>query len=270
MDCGEGMQKKFLSMGLGLNRRTTIAVTHMHGDHVTGILGLLQTMSLAQRTLPVTVIGPRKLKDWLEFTFEVLGMGLTFDLRFVGASEGIVFEEKEYVIKSVKTYHSTESYGYMFVEKARPGKFFPEKATELGIPEGKKWSILQHGRPVIVEGRKILPSMVMGKRRPGRRIGYSGDTRPTEKLVKFYRGADLLIFDSTFSSKDSLRAKERMHSTSVEAALLAKRAGVEMLALTHFSARYRNTNFLLKEARKIFQNTVAARDGLVLEIQMKE
>lgn len=270
MDCGEGMQRQFLSMGLGLNRKTTIAITHLHGDHVIGILGLLQTMALSQRTLPVTIIGPSKLKDWLEFTFETIGIGLTFDLNFIYAKEGIVLNEKEYSIKCIRTVHSTESYGYLFAEKERPGRFYPEKALELGVPEGRKWSILQHGRPVFVRGKKILPSMVMGKKRAGRKIGYSGDTRPAERLVKFYTCSDVLIFDSTFSFKDRRRAEERMHSTSYEAALLAKRARVGMLILTHFSARYRSVLPLLKEARSIFPNTVAARDGMVLEIPQKE
>jgi ribonuclease Z len=266
MDCGEGMQRQFLAMGLGLNRKTTVVITHLHGDHVTGLLGLLQTMTLAQRSLPLNIIGPSKLKDWLNLTFKILNIGLTFRINFIESREGIVLKENEYLIKSVRTLHSTESYGYLFVERPRPGRFYPEKAHELGIPEGRKWSILQHGRPVFVSGRKILPSMVMGPKRPGRSVGYSGDTRPTPKLSRFYRGADVLIFDSTFSSKDHDKAKERMHSTSVEAALLAKEAMVKMLVLTHFSARYRNVSFLLKEAKKIFPNTIAARDGMVIDV----
>ncbi len=147
--------------------------------------------------------------------------------------------------------------------------FDSRKALHLGVPEGKKWSALQHGRSVVVGGKKVHPSKVLGPKRGGRSIGYSGDTRPSARLVRFFSGVDLLIFDSTFASKDSDKAVERKHSTSAEAAMLAKEAHVKRLALTHFSARYRNVSPLVKQAKQIFPETFAASDGMRVDVPDK-
>lgn len=266
MDCGEGAQRQVLSQGVGLGKEMTILITHLHGDHVTGLLGLLQTMSMAQRRRPVDIVGPERLLRWLKVTSQLLHVGLTFPIRFSSAKPGVVLRNPDFMIKAAKAEHSVEAFSYLVAENQRPGVFHPEKARLLGIPEGKKWSSLQKGRPVTLGGRKVSPREVTGPPRPGRRIGYSGDTRPTPALVRFFRGCDLLIFDSTFKESDRDRAFERKHSTSVEAAGLAKKAGVRKLALTHFSARYTSTNVLVKEARKVFPNTVAAKDGLTINV----
>ena len=159
-----------------------------------------------------------------------------------------------------------DTFAFLLEEHTRPGVFDPEKAKRLGMQEGRKWSSLQHGRTVVVGGKRFRPADVMGERRAGRKVGYSGDTRPTESLARFFRGSDLLIFDSTFSPDDQDKAKERMHSTSVEAAELAQRADVRKLVLTHFSARYKRIESLLREARKVMPETVAAADGLTIEV----
>lgn len=266
MDCGEGIQRQVLSLGIGLNKETTILITHLHGDHVTGLLGLLQTMSLAQRTKPLTVVGPAPLLQWLQSTYEILHIGLTFELRFIPARPGVLLRRREYRIRAARAEHSIEAYGYTIEEHVRPGVFFPEKARALGVPEGRLWSSLQRGRSVIIGDRRVAPSDVMGPRREGRKVGYSGDTRPSKRLVSLFRRSDLLIHDSTFSSRDCDRALERKHSTSVEAATVAKEARVGQLVLTHFSARYTSVSQLLREARAVFPNTVAARDGMKLEV----
>ncbi|MDV3277208.1 MAG: ribonuclease Z [Nitrososphaerales archaeon] len=266
MDCGEGIQRQVMAMGLGLNRDTTILITHLHGDHVTGLLGLLQTMSMAQRTRPLTIVGPTNLSKWLEVTSELLHIGLTFPIRFVPARSGTVLRMKEFNVRSVRADHSIECYSYLVEERERPGVFFPEKAKKLGVPEGKLWSRLQKGGKVKVKGRIISHWDVVGRPRPGRKVGYSGDTRPTKKLVRFFRGCDLLIFDSTFRGSDSDKAVERKHSTSLEAATVAKEARVGRLVLTHFSARYTSVSSLVREARTVFPETIAARDGLKIEV----
>lgn len=266
MDCGEGVQRQIMSAGIGLNRPTTILVTHLHGDHVTGLLGLLQTMGMAQRSRPLTVVGPGALSKWLEVTSRLLNMGLTFPLQFVAAKAGKVIHTQDFDIRATRADHSVESYAYLVEEKPRPGIFFPQRARKLGIPEGKLWSRLQKGRAVRVNGRRITPSKVVGQRRPGRSIGYSGDTRPSSRLARFFSGCDLLIFDSTYQESDRDKAVERKHSTAGEAAHLAKTARVRRLALTHFSARYQNTSQLVKEAKAVFPNTVAANDGMKLEV----
>jgi len=266
MDCGEGIQRQVINTRVGLNRETTILITHLHGDHVTGLLGLLQTMSMAQRTRPLTIVAPSALSRWLGLTSELLHIGLTFPVNFVPARNGGVLKLKEFSVRATGASHTVESYAYLVEERARPGVFYPSKARRLGIPEGRLWSRLQKGRRVVVQGRVMNPRQVTGPPRPGRRIGYSGDTRPTLRLTKFFRGCDLLIFDSTFQERDSDKAIERKHSTSLEAAKLASKARVRRLVLTHFSARYGNVSALVKEARSVFRNTLAAHDGLQVEV----
>jgi len=266
MDCGEGVQRKVLSESLGLGSDMTILVTHLHGDHVTGLLGLLQTMSLAQRRKPLDVVGPEKLLRWLEVTAELLHIGLTFPIHFSSAKPGVVLRTGGFRIRAARAAHSVEAFSYLVEELGRPGVFYPDRAKSLGVPEGELWSRLQKGRPVAVRGKRIEPSEVTGPPRPGRRIGYSGDTRPSAGLARFFSGCDLLIFDSTFRDSDREKAVERKHSTSLEAAELAKKAKVRQLVLTHFSARYTRVSSLVREARRVFPNTIAASDGLTIEV----
>jgi ribonuclease Z len=248
----------------------TILITHLHGDHVTGLLGLLQTMSLAQRRKPLNVVGPAKLLRWLEVTTEILHIGLTFPINFSTARPGTVLHTSGFRVRATRAAHSVEAFSYLLEEHKRPGVFYPAKAKALGIPEGKLWSRLQKGTAVTLHGKRVKPPQVTGPPRPGRKIGYSGDTRPSKRLARFFSGCDLLIFDSTFRGSDRQKAVERKHSTSIEAAHLAKEAGAQMLVLTHFSARYTSVASLVKEARKIFPNTVAAADGLAIEVDYPE
>ena len=266
MDCGEGIQRQILGQGIGLNKDTTILITHLHGDHVTGLLGLLQTMGLAQRRKPLTIVAPSPLLEWLGLTSRILHMGLPFELRFVPAKGGKVLMTRGFTVKGAKADHSVEAFCYVVEEHKRPGVFFPEKAKKLRIPEGKLWSRLQKGRKVKLGDRVITARDVTGLPRPGRRIGYSGDTRPSRRLSRFFSRCDLLVFDSTFVSKDKEKAVERKHSTSVEAAVVAKEAHARRLVLTHFSARYKSVSALVKEARSVFPNTIPASDGLVVEV----
>jgi ribonuclease Z len=266
MDCGEGVQRQVLEHSVGLGKDMSILITHLHGDHVSGLLGLLQTMSLAQRRKQLDIVAPAKLLRWLEVTSELLNVGLTFPIRFTPAKPGTVLRTPWLRIRAAKAVHSVEAFSYLVEEKSRPGVFHPERAKALKVPEGKLWSSLQRGRSVRVGRRRIDPSEVTGPPRPGRRVGYSGDTRPSPGLARFFSGCDLLIFDSTFRDGDRDKAIKRRHSTSVEAAEMAKRAGVKRLALTHFSARYTSTSALLREARKVFPKTVAASDGLSLDV----
>jgi len=269
MDCGEGTQRSFVEYGLGINREMVVLITHLHGDHVNGLLGLLQTMSMSQRGKKLTLVGPSGLFEWVKASMEMLHIGLSFDLQFVVAKTGVVLRREAYRIRCARANHSIEAWSYVFEETPRPGVFDSRKATALGVPEGKKWSALQHGRSVVVEGRKIRPAEVLGPRREGRRVGYSGDTRPSESLARFFSGADLLIFDSTFAARDADKAADRKHSTSVEAAKLARSARVKRLALTHFSARYRNISALVKQAREVFPATFAASDGMFVDVPAK-
>jgi ribonuclease Z len=266
MDCGEGAQGRFLRFGLGLNRDMLILITHLHGDHVNGLLGLLQTMGMSQRIRSLTIVAPPDLFTWLKVTMDVLHIGLTFDISFVPVRPGVVFRGKDFRVRAARANHSIEAWSFRFEELPRPGVFDTAKARSLGVPEGRKWSSLQRGRSVEVDGVRIRPHQVLGPQRAGRSVGYSGDTRPTARLARFFSGVDLLVFESTFSSADLDKAKERKHSTAAEAAALAREAKAGRLVLTHFSARYRRVDGMLREAQKVFPDTVAARDGLVIEV----
>jgi ribonuclease Z len=266
-DAGEGAQIAFQKAKLGWNKKIRIFVTHLHGDHCVGILGLLQTMSLQNRTESVDIFGPQGIDEFLAANLKILNFGLTYPVRIMRIKEGLVYDDSSYTIHVCEAEHSIPAYSYLFTEKDRPGKFYPEKARKMGVDEGELWHELQQGREVMVGGKTVKPSDVMGEKRRGRRIGISGDTRPTAKLEEFFKCCDYMIFDSTYSDALRDKAKENYHSTSVEAAELAKKAQVSNLILTHFSARYEDTEEMVKEAKSIHDSVIAAKDLLEIEIK---
>jgi ribonuclease Z len=266
-DAGEGAQIAFQKAKLGWNKKTRIFVTHLHGDHCVGILGLLQTMSLQNRTESVDIYGPTGIEEFIAANLKILNFGLTFPVRITRIKEGLVLDDSGYTIHTCEAEHSIPAYSYLFTEKDKPGKFYPEKAKGLGIPEGKLWHELQSGREITMQGQVIRPSDVMGEKRRGTKIGISGDTRPTINLEEFFRGCDYITFDSTYSDTLKDKARENFHSTAKEAAELAKKAGVSNLILTHFSARYEDTAELVSEAKAVHDSVIAARD--LLEINVK-
>jgi len=266
-DAGEGAQIAFQKAKLGWNKKIKIFVTHLHGDHCVGILGLLQTMSLQNRTESVDIYGPTGIEEFIAANLKILNFGLTFPVRITRIKEGLVFDDSGYSVHVCEAEHSIPAYSYLFTEKDRPGRFYPDKAKALGIPEGKLWSELQSDKEVTVQGKIIKPSDVMGEKRKGIKIGISGDTRPTGKLAEFFKGCNYMTFDSTYSDTLRDKAKENYHSTAKEAAELAKKAGVTNLILTHFSARYEDVADLVSEAKTIHDSVTAARD--LLEIDLK-
>lgn len=266
-DAGEGAQISYLKSGLGWNKKMKIFVTHLHGDHCIGILGLLQTMTLQNRTEPMEIYGPDGIEEFIAANIKVLNFGLSFPVIITTIREGTVVNEKTYTINSCEADHSVTSYSYLFQEKDKPGRFFPDKAKEFGIPEGELWHKLQTGQDIQVGDKIVKSSDVLGEKRPGKRIGISGDTRPTKKLEEFFKDCDYLSFDSTFSHELQDKALETHHSTAKEAADLAKNANVSNLILTHFSARYNDESVLLEEAKTIHNSVIAAKDLLEIEIK---
>lgn len=266
-DAGEGSQISYLKSGLGWNKKMKIMITHLHGDHCIGILGLLQTMTLQKRTESMEIYGPDGIEDFIATNIRVLNFGLSFPVMITSIKEGTIVDEKSYTIKACEANHSVLCYSYLFQEKDKPGRFFPDKARELGVDEGELWRKLQLGEDVVVDGKTIRSIDVLGEKRPGKKIGISGDTRPTKKLEDFFKNCDYLSFDSTFSHKLQDKAIETHHSTAKEAAQLAKNANVSNLILTHFSARYNDESVLLEEAKIIHDNVTAARDLLEIEIK---
>ena len=265
-DAGEGAQIAYLKAGLPWNKKMKIFVTHLHGDHCLGILGLLQTMSLQKRTESVEIYGPAGIEEFITANIKVLNFGLPFPVFITIVDEGNVVNEKNYRINCCEAQHGITAYSYSFEENERVGVFYPEKAKELGVPEGKMWQELQNGNSIEIDGKIIESSQVTGEKRPGKKIGISGDTRPTEKLEKFFQDSDYLSFDCTFSFDLQDRAVETNHSTAKEAAELAKKANVKNLILTHFSARYNDESVLLNEAKEIHESTITAKDLLEIEI----
>ena len=265
-DAGEGAQVAYLKAGLPWNKKMKIFVTHLHGDHCLGILGLLQTMSMQKRTESLEIYGPTGIEEFITANIKVLNFGLPFPVFITIVEEGDVVNEKKYCISCCEAQHGIPAFSYCFEENEKPGVFYPEKAKELGIPEGKMWQELQNGNSVEVNGVKIDSSQVTGDKRPGKKIGISGDTRPTEKLQNFFTNSDYLSFDCTFSFDLKDRAIETNHGTAKEAAELAKNANVKNLILTHFSARYSDESVLLDEAKQIHESVIAAKDLLEIEI----
>jgi len=271
-DCGEGVQRQMVKAKVGFHKKMKIFVTHMHGDHVLGLPGLLQTMALLDREKKLDIYGPPGIKRFLENIRETVQFVLTFPVEVHEIYEaGVVCEENEYVVQTEWANHVIPSLAYAFAEKPRPGRFFPEKAKALGVSEGPLWSKLQHGQKIrLPNGKVVKPEEVTGMPRPGRKIVYTGDTRPFKGFVKFAAGADLLIHDATLDDDLAERAEEDGHSTPSQAAKNAKKAKAKQLILTHISARYEDTSKLLEEARKFFKNTQVAEDFMKIEIPLKE
>ncbi len=269
-DCGEGTQRQMMRAKTGM-KINSIFITHFHADHFLGIPGLVQTMSFNGRTEPLDVYGPKWTKQMVKLLIDLGYYNLGFAINAHEMEDGDIIDKGDYFVKAVDTDHGIPSLGYVLEEKRRAGRFDREKAVELGVPEGPLFSKLQKGEPVIINGRKILPSQIVGKPRPGRKLVYSGDTRPCKSIEKESKGADLLIHDGTLADELKDWALETKHSTSKEAALLAKRAKVKQLILTHISSRYSESpEPLLQDAKEVFENVKIAEELMEIEIQLSD
>ena len=266
-DAGEASQVSFMKSGLGWNKKMKLFITHMHGDHCVGILGLLQTMSMQNRTEPLEIFGPSGIEEFIGTNIKVLNFGLSFPVLITIVKEGKIYENEKFSIYICKANHSIPAFSYLFEEKKKAGRFNLEKAKQLGIPEGKLWNKLQKGYEITIDGKIINPEQVLGDKRPGKKIGISGDTMPTPELEKFFTNCDYLVFDSTFLDKEKQKACDTYHSTAKQAATLGKNAKVKNLILTHFSARYKDEVEHLKEAQEIHNSVITAKDLLEIEIK---
>ena len=266
-DAGEAAQISYMKSGLGWNKKMKMFVTHLHGDHCVGILGLLQTMSMQKRTETLEIFGPSGIDEFIAANIKILNFGLSFPVLITIIKEGKIFENEKYSMYVCKANHSVTAFSYLFEEKDKPGRFNVEKAKELGIPEGELWNKLQNGNEITINEKIIKPEQVLGEKRPGKKIGISGDTMPTKELEKFFKECDYLVFDSTFVDEEKQRAEDTCHSTAKQAATLGKNAKVKNLILTHFSARYKDEVRHLKEAEEIHNSVTTARDLLEIEIK---
>ena len=267
-DCGEGTQRQMMRYGVGFSFRE-LFFTHYHSDHLLGVMGLFRTMGLMDRKEGVTLYGPKGAPRILGNALAVGIERTRFPVEIVEVKAGDRLGRGDYEIAVFATEHrTTDTVGYALVEHDRLGRFDPERARALGIPEGPLWGQIHRGNPVtLADGRVISPAELVGPPRPGRTVVISGDTRPHPALVRVAKGADLLVHEATFGEDERERAAETGHSTAREAAEVAAEAGVRRLVLTHISARYtREAPELLAEAQAAFAETIVARDGLALDV----
>ena len=267
-DCGEGTQRQMVRARVGFRRNMKILLSHLHGDHVLGLPGLLQTMSLLRRERRLDVYGPSGTVEYVKAFSETLG-GPTFPVIIHEIQEpGVIYSDDRLDLVAVRSSHRVESWSYGLHEKPRPGRFHPDKAKALGVPEGRLWHALQHGEAVTVEGGTVEPMQVSDPPRPGRKVVYSGDTRPFPEMIELAGGADLLIHEATFSHELHDRAEEDGHTTAREAAEVAREAGAKRLALIHISSRYFDPGVLLEEARQVFEDVFVAEDLMEIELPL--
>jgi ribonuclease Z len=266
-DCGEGNQRQMMRYGVGFTFKE-IFFTHYHADHLLGVTGLLRTMGLQDRTAPVTLYGPKGAQRVLRAAVELGIERNKFPIEIVEIKAGDRLHRDEYDIVVFETQHRADTVGFALAEHTRLGRFNPERARELGIPEGPLWGQLHRGKPVqLPDGRTVEPADLVGQPRPGRTLVYTGDTRPHIPVIEAARGADLLVHEATFGGDELERAMETGHSTAAEAARVALEAGVRQLVLTHISSRYnRDASELLAEARAVFPASTIARDGMVVDV----
>lgn len=267
-DCGEGTQLQLSKSRLGWARLRAICISHLHGDHLIGLAGLLMTMSMGSRTEPLTIYGPSGLADYVALSRKYLKFGVAYPLEVREIAGGPVIEEAEYRIDALPVDHRVFTLAYRLKEYPRPGRFDLAAAERLGVPAGPLYKRLQSGEEVtLAGGRVVKPGEVLGPPRPGRTVVYMVDTRPFAGADDFVRGADLLIHDGMFADDLADESGLRGHSTAREAARLARRAGVGKLVLVHISPRYLLIREMLKEAREEFPATRVARDLDVYEIE---
>ena len=270
-DAAEGAQRQMTLAKLSPLKLDTIFITHLHGDHFLGLAGLVQTMSLQDRTKKLEVFCPRGESERVENYLRIPHYTLTFEVEVHELKPGDELRREGYSILTSEVDHSVPSIAYALVEDERPGKFYPEKAIALGVKPGPDFSSLKKGESIkLRDGSVVKPEQVMGPTRPGRKIVYAGDTRPCDHVVELSRDADVLIHDCTLDDELADKAAESAHSTPSEAAEVAKRAKVKQLVLLHVSPRYKSEAVLLKQAKKVFPNTIVARDLMELEVKLKE
>jgi len=265
IDVGEGTQRQANIAGVGLRRKMRIVISHLHGDHVLGLIPILQTLTLLKRKEPLEIYAPYGIKSFILCNANLLNIKPTFKLKINYLADNRVYDCGSYVLKSIKNIHGRYSYSLMIEEKPREGKFNPKKALEDGIPV-KYWKDLKSGKDVVIGDKVFRHELYVSPPLRGRKIVFSGDTRPYNRLIDFAKDADVLIHEATFTEDKKDRCIETLHSTAKEAALIAKKANVKILVLTHFSARYEDPRKLLAEAREVFPATFVAEDFMKIEI----
>ena len=276
-ECGEGTQRQMMRYGVGFTL-SEIFISHFHADHFLGVTGLVRTFGLQGRTEPLRLYGPKGARRHLDAALKLGVERTSFEIDIRELEPGEVLARPEYDLEVIGVEHGRDAVGFVLREHERLGRFNPELAREMGVPEGPLWGKLHRGERVEWEEpgdppirRSADPANLVGAARSGRVVVYSGDTRPCESLVAAAEGAELLIHEATFSEEEKDRARETDHSTALEAAQVALAARVGRLVLTHVSARFSAApDVLLEEARQVFTETTVARDGMVIDVPFRD
>lgn len=269
IDCGEGTQVAVKEKGWSFKPIDTICFTHYHADHISGLPGMLLTMGNAERTEPLTLIGPKGLNRVVS-ALRVIAPELPFEINCIELTDTVEhLESHGYEITAFRVNHNVLCYGYT-LEIKRAGKFLPEKAKELGIPL-RCWNPLQKGETVTWEGVTYTPDMVLGPPRKGIKLAYTTDTRPTASIREHAKEADLFICEGMYGEKDKeAKAREYKHMTFQEAATLARDAAVKEMWLTHYSPSLVRPEEFMDDVREIFPNSYPGKDGQSVDLQFEE
>jgi ribonuclease Z len=269
-DCGEGTQVSLRRLALRWKKISVIFVSHTHADHVTGIPGMLMLSSQVERNEPLYIIGPPRIKEYVEASRRILDMYINYEIvvREVFGQE-VVYEAEGYRVRSYPLHHTKPCLAYCLEEDMRPGVFDPEAAEALGVPRGPMWSTLQSGVPVrLASGAEVSPEQVMGPLRPGRKFSFVTDTGWVPGLSEFVRGSNLLICEGMFAEDLAGDAVDKKHLTAVQAARIARQGEVGSMGLIHYSPRYteRELRHLLYQARRTFPASFLTRDLQVIDL----
>jgi ribonuclease Z len=262
-DCGEATQHQILYTSVRPRRLEKIFITHLHGDHIFGLPGLLGSRSFQGGDTPLTVYGPKGIRDFIEVSLSVSKTHVKYPLLIEEIEEGVVFEDDTFRVEAARLIHGIESFGYRITEKDIPGPLLVDKLLEIGVKPGPIFKRLKEGETVTLEdGRIIDGKEFVGAPQKGRVLAVLGDTRYCEAAVSLAKQADVLVHEATFAAEDEAQAYDYYHSTTYQAAKTAKQAGAKKLILTHISSRYQGEDceVLLKEARTVFPNTYMAED----------
>ncbi len=271
-DAGEATQHQILHTSIKPRRIEKIFITHLHGDHIYGLPGLLSSRSFQGGESEITVYGPKGIKEYLHVSLSVSQTYLKYPLKVTEIDEGVIFEDDQFTVEARLLDHGIPSFGYRIVEKDRPGTLLADKLMEAGVQPGPIFRKIKNGEVVTLEdGRVIDPSKFVGPEQKGRVVAILGDTRYCERSILLAKNADLLIHEATFSKGEEKLAYDYFHSTTHQAADIAKQADCKQLYLTHISSRYDRNAWreLVDEAKEIFPNTDIAEDFKEINIPLK-
>lgn len=266
-DCGEATQHQILHTKIKPRKIDKIFITHLHGDHIFGLPGFLSSRSFQDGHTPLTIYGPKGIKNFVETSLAVSQTKVSYSIHVHELTEGVLFEDDQFIVNCLLVEHGIPSYGFTVQEKNKPGQLQPEKLRDYGIPPGPLYQKIKENEKVrLDDGDIIYRKDFIGSDIPGRKVSIIGDTRYVKGLTSFVQDSDVLVHEATFSEQDEQIAHDYYHSTTVQAAQLAKDANVSKLLLTHISSRYQETDHLLQEARTIFNESEIAHDFSVFPI----